>query len=202
MRKYINMNYTREHIAETLRKAREQKGLSQRALSNRAGVPQSHISKIENNAVDLRLSSLTAIAHALDLELTLIPRKAVPAVKSVTKSVGMPPTVDPAVGKEFRKIENALNAFTAHSAKREGLDNLQRTFRELNQFQNLVKEADPLRDICKTLENIDALGWTDAITRAVKQMNAVRNSLAHAQKTGDQLRLPRPAYRLGEGDDD
>lgn len=84
--KQINMTYRTEIIADTLRKAREEKGLSQRALSAHAGVPQSHISKIENNAVDLRLSSLAAIANALDLELMLIPRKAVPAVKSLTRT--------------------------------------------------------------------------------------------------------------------
>jgi len=195
------MSYATEQIAETLRKAREQKGLSQRALSARAGVPQSHISKIENNAVDLRISSLTAIAHALDLELALVPRKAVPAVKSVTRSVGMPPIVDPAIGKEFRKIEKALNAFKVQPVKLEGLDSLQRAFRELNQFQNLVKVADPLRDIRETLESFKAMGNNDAIKRAADQMSALRNTLAHAQSAADHVRPSRPAYRLDGGDD-
>ena len=52
------MTYAIEEIAEALRAARESKGLSQRELSARSGVPQGHISKIENGAVDLRLSSL------------------------------------------------------------------------------------------------------------------------------------------------
>ena len=80
------MNYTTEHIARTLRKAREAKGLSQRELGRKAGVPQGHISKIENGAVDLRLSSLVALARALDLELALVPRKSLPAVKSLVRS--------------------------------------------------------------------------------------------------------------------
>ena len=41
-------------------------------------IPPAHISKIENNQVDLRLSSLIALANALDLEVTLMPRKAMP----------------------------------------------------------------------------------------------------------------------------
>lgn len=80
------MNYTIEHIARALREAREAKGLSQRELGRKAGVPQGHISRIENGAVDLRLSSLVALARTLDLELALVPRKAVPAIKSLARS--------------------------------------------------------------------------------------------------------------------
>ena len=86
------MTYTNDHIAAALREARENKGLSQRELSKRAGVPQSHISKIESNKVDLRLSSLASLAHALDLELALIPRKAAPAVRSITRSTPLQET--------------------------------------------------------------------------------------------------------------
>src|SRR5687768_12770568 len=80
------MNYATEHIAAILKAAREGKGLSQRELSRKAGVPQGHISKIENGAVDLRLSSLIALARVLGLELTLVPRKTVPAVQSIVRS--------------------------------------------------------------------------------------------------------------------
>ena len=79
------MNYAIEHIARALRKAREAKGLSQRELGKKAGVPQGHISKIENGAVDLRVSSLVALARTLDLELVLAPRKVVPALKSLAR---------------------------------------------------------------------------------------------------------------------
>ena len=80
------MSYAIEYIASALRKAREAKGLSQRELGKKAGVPQGHISKIENGAVDLRLSSLVALARTLDLELALAPRKVVPALKSLARS--------------------------------------------------------------------------------------------------------------------
>ena len=69
------MVYSTENMARELKTARVAKGLSQRALSERAGVPQSHISKIERGGVDLRHSSLVEIARALDLEVTLVPRK-------------------------------------------------------------------------------------------------------------------------------
>ena len=80
------MNYTTEYIARKLKKAREEKGLSQRELGRKAGVPQGHISKIESGTVDLRVSSLVALARTLDLELVLISRESLPAVKSLVRS--------------------------------------------------------------------------------------------------------------------
>ncbi len=75
-----------EHIVDSLKQARERMTLSQRSLSDKSGVPQSHISKIENGDVDLRVSSLIALARALDLELTLVPKKTIPAVQSIVRT--------------------------------------------------------------------------------------------------------------------
>jgi transcriptional regulator with XRE-family HTH domain len=69
-----------------LREARQRKGLSQRDLSKQSGVPQGQISRIENGAVDLRLSSLIELGRALDLELILVPRKSVSAVRLLARS--------------------------------------------------------------------------------------------------------------------
>ena len=80
------MSYLTDQILESLREARARKGLSQRALSARSGVPQSHISKIESGGVDLRLSSLIALARVLDFELVLAPKKSVPAIKSIIRN--------------------------------------------------------------------------------------------------------------------
>lgn len=80
------MSYVTETIVATLREARVRKGLSQRELSARSGVPQSHISKIESGSVDLRVSSLIALARVLDLELLVAPKKSVPAIQSIIRS--------------------------------------------------------------------------------------------------------------------
>jgi|GEM_PF-508160 len=79
------MNYGIQTVARRLREARQGKNLSQRALGNLAGVPQAQISRIEAGNIDLRLSSLRAIANALDLEIVLVPRKALPAVHSLIR---------------------------------------------------------------------------------------------------------------------
>ncbi len=90
-----------EHIGRALREARETKGLSQRSLSRSSGIPQSHISKIENGGVDITLSSLLALTRALDLEPVLVPRKLIPAVQSMVRSAGSRtlevPTSEPSV---------------------------------------------------------------------------------------------------------
>ena len=62
-----------------------------RELSAKFGVPQSHISKIENGAVDLRTSSLVALARVLDLELELVSKKTVPGAASSTLPISLKP---------------------------------------------------------------------------------------------------------------
>ena len=102
------MVYSTENMARELKAARLAKGLSQRALSERAGVPQSHISKIERGGVDLRHSSLVEIARALGLEVTLVPRKHLAAVRSITRS-------RPSVMAErtaFRHVEKVRPAYS------------------------------------------------------------------------------------------
>lgn len=71
------------YIVEALKAARLKKGLSQRALSVKAKIPQSHISKIESGTVDLQTSSLIELSRLLDLELMLVPRKWVPVLESL-----------------------------------------------------------------------------------------------------------------------
>ena len=74
------------HLADYLKKARQEKKWSQRELSIKTKVPQGHISKIENGTVDLQTSSLIEISRALDLELMLIPRSLVPTIKFLLNS--------------------------------------------------------------------------------------------------------------------
>ncbi|MEZ5573105.1 MAG: helix-turn-helix transcriptional regulator [Halioglobus sp.] len=137
---------TIDEISRTLKAAREAKGLSQRALAKMAGVPQSHISKIENARVDLRISSLAQIARALDLELTLVPRKTVPAVKSIVRS-GRPLTVE-RVGASLAKELSKLESFADKIAQQSSLKKLpsSRTgIHDLTRFQIPTPTLNPWR---------------------------------------------------------
>ena len=97
------MKYTIADIVEELKTAREAQGLSQRKLSQLVGIPQGHISKIESGNVDLRVSSLIQLARALGLELTLVPRKALPAVNAIARGINSE-SVRPAYSLE--ELEN------------------------------------------------------------------------------------------------
>jgi HTH-type transcriptional regulator / antitoxin HipB len=68
-----------------LKAARLKKGVSQRAFSGSIGMPQSRLSRIENGIIDLQTSNLLELARALDLEVMLIPRQAVPMVESLIR---------------------------------------------------------------------------------------------------------------------
>lgn len=90
------MAYELEDIARNLKAARLAKGLSQRALSAKTGLTQAHISKIENAIIDVQLSSLIELSRALDLELTLVPAKAIPAVRGIAHLVETGEAMKPA----------------------------------------------------------------------------------------------------------
>jgi transcriptional regulator with XRE-family HTH domain len=75
------------HIAIAIREARKKLGISQRELSRRSGLPQSHISKIENGEIDLQTSSLIQIARSLEMELVMIPQKLYPVFQSLEKRI-------------------------------------------------------------------------------------------------------------------
>jgi len=195
------MSYESEKLAATLKAARENKGLSQRALGARAGVPQSHISKIESGAVNLTVSSLTAIANALDLELALVPRKAAPAVRMITRSVSDAPKVTPEVHKEIARLAKQLEHIQSLKIDSPAVENLQRQFREIRQFGNLIRNTDTLRSIHETLKAVDGAGGVAALQEAERHMNSLRNTLAQGMAHEDHARAPRPAYRL-DGDSD
>lgn len=76
-------------IPEALKAARLNRKLSQRALSGKSGIPQSHISNIEKGAVDIKLSTLNELARALELEPVLVPRQQLPVISSIIHNTGI-----------------------------------------------------------------------------------------------------------------
>jgi HTH-type transcriptional regulator/antitoxin HipB len=61
-------------LIQSLQNARKNKGLTQRQLAQAVGLPQGHISRIENGKTDVRLSTLIEMVRVLDHELLLIPQ--------------------------------------------------------------------------------------------------------------------------------
>jgi len=80
------MAYKSEALIGSLREAREMAGISQRDLSARSGLTQSHISQIERGTLEPGLSSLIDLSRALNLELVLVPKKLLPAVNGILQT--------------------------------------------------------------------------------------------------------------------
>ena len=65
----FEVGYTDFKIGVLLRQAREDAGLTQEQLATRMGTKKSAISRVENHAEDVRLSTLKAYAQAVGAKL-------------------------------------------------------------------------------------------------------------------------------------
>lgn len=197
------MTYETQDIAEQLQAARAAKGFSQRELSALAGVPQAQISRIEAGSVDLRLSSLAALAHALDLELALVPRKAVPAVRSISRESLRPNLKGSAsVQRELQRISEVMRRLQVRAPNLEGLNALQKSLTDLNLIRTQISEPEALKQIHKTLSKITKPEQElEAIWKSQEAIRALRNNIAHGASATDIEKPIRPAYTLDDEDD-
>lgn len=191
-------------VVTTLRQARKAKGLTQRELGQRVGLPQSHISKIEGGAVDLQLSSLVEVARALDLELKLVPRKALPAIEgAVRAAVGTTGTSAASralanIQKELRLADQIRASFPnlkeieSYRSVLKNIQTLQIDNQSLKALQNALK---PSQDLAKYFkENSEIASVAKRLHVATSALQQWRNIQVHLP----QLDSPRqrPAYRL------
>lgn len=177
-------------------------------------MPQSHISKIESGGADIRLSSLIELARALDLELKLVPLKALPAVNNIVRSVSPSPVSVPAL-KELNRTLDTLKGLRTVYPDLSALTQLQnsfRTFKSLNigkELEAAVRElARPIREIQKLSESYRDIA--KAASLPAEQIKSLQEAANSAQALRNQLvhdiprikALPRPAYRLDEDEGD
>ena len=198
-------------LVEQLKAARERKGLSQRDLGERVGLPQSHISKIENGTVDLQTSNLIEIARALDLELTLLPRSALPAVRAIQDSQRQETTrTVPEVDRNLRLLRNRAGKLAARHPQAKALGQLVRTATEMQQVpttpsgSELRRLTDTLNDIFRQLRQLASADRNKLATAPLireielssERLTKLRN--AAAQGVTDRQTKPQPAYRLDD----
>ena len=199
------MNYTITHIADQLKAEREARGLSQLTLSKLAGIPQSHISKIENGTVDLRLSSLIELARVLGLELTLVPRKALPAVKSIVRGSARPskktPGNIPSTIKELKRIQNTITSLTRDHPSTKEFAQIQRQINDIQHFRVPNSDLEAIQKASKTLQAIKFdNSYIESIRKTLSEFQNVRNALAHSSINLPAIKTVRSAYAL-ESDD-
>jgi transcriptional regulator with XRE-family HTH domain len=189
--------YKGEDIVETLREARAAAGLSQRALSARAGLAQSHVSEIESGSKDPGLAKLIDVARALDLELVLVPRKMLPAVQSLIgpneDERRSPAYALDKIDKAARQVEKvrALHGLNA------SLDRMAEVLKFLRHAPVKPEDIERIRQGTEALRRLQPSPQSDtAIKSIASEWLALRNRLAHGRQEE-----PRPAYTLDENDD-
>lgn len=199
------MKYEITDLADILKAAREAKGLSQQALGQLAGAPQSHISKIESGQVDLRVSSLIQIARALDLELTLVPRRSLPAIRSIARGAMRGPmeaqASPAAIQRELKRIERTIAILIREHPANEQLAQIQRQARELqrlpvpNSYLNVIRAAEKsLKSIERNAKSLGTIGAT------LSEFRNLRNTVAHMTSEAAGANASRPAYSLEDDD--
>lgn len=203
------MTLETDAIAMALRTAREKKGLSQRELSALSGVRQSQISMIEKGLVDLRLSSLIELARALDLELTLVPQSAVPAVLSFVQSIVRSAAPSSEAGQAnrlaVRDLHHLSNMVAEHRAelplKPEEVAQLQRQLRELPHYPLSESDRHVIRSANQAIQAyLSDPQASSTVRNALAQLRTTRNEIAHRAAAPSAAEAVRPAYTLDEDD--
>jgi transcriptional regulator with XRE-family HTH domain len=192
------MGYASEQLIETLRLTREALGLTQRALAQRTGLGQSHLSHIERGLYEPRISSLLEIARALDLELLLVPKKLLPAVQSILDSEKFDrqfSEAGPRSGdREISRAERATERLRQEQGGSADLDRISEYLRFLKRIRLSPKERQLLHSIIRPLQ--EPTLTPGMVQPLMRELQSLRNSIAHGVPQGQ-----RPAYGGGEDDD-
>ena len=208
------MAYVIEDIARTLKEAREAKGLSQRALSARVGLTQAHISNVENASSDLHLSNLMELARALDLEVMLVPRKAVPAAQGLIRNIETATQVETQPSKTVRFLERSFEKLAALYPEAQDIPRLRnlvaafRNFRlnkdQIHAVDNAAKELQRIGDVLQKAKAPDLAASPaemQRVSQITNQLREIRNAIVHAVPS-ENLNRTQPAYRLDNGESD
>ncbi|WP_244562660.1 helix-turn-helix domain-containing protein [Agrobacterium fabrum] len=195
------VTYKTEHITQQLRAAREGQKVSQRELSARSGLTQSHISQIERGTMEPGLGSLVDVARALNLEIILAPKKLMPAIRNILDSSSASNDV---LTSDQRKLVARLERWSAQYGYGVGTSADADAFKDslglLRHLPLTLDELDILRRAADRLENSQADKMSrqemSAIAREIRQL---RNAAVHRDRDDA---IPRSAYALDEEDDD
>ena len=199
-----------EAIGRQLSEARARKGLSQRALADRVGLPQGHISKIEQGQVDLRLSSLTELARALDLDVQLVPRHALPAVEGVLRAAEAEPQ-NTAESRALSTIAHQLGLIRSINEHHPNLDAARKFTEKLGYFEKLPFDSTKLQLLQRAVAPVEQAVSQAAtridreeLVRLLDRVNRALNKVQPEKTVMPQSDASRalPAFRLDEDDDD
>jgi transcriptional regulator with XRE-family HTH domain len=190
------MKYTTEGLAAELRQMRKKAGLTQKELGKKTGIPQSHISRIENGTVDIQTSSLVEIARVLGLELMLVPRELVPAVEGLTREFRMNSVIPNTINKNLSTKMNQLDTRFQQLANQIGGDkslyNLAQMISSLRNIQipeTQIKDLNRIIDqLNPPLEYLESMQKMNESLKNVTQNEQTLKSLNKLNQIGRQLK--------------
>lgn len=196
------MRYKSEALIGTLRQARETVGFSQRDLSARSGLTQSHISQIERGTLEPGLSSLIDLARALDLELVLVPKKLLPAVNGILRTPEFDRELSPEGGQAtlrlIEKGERFVKKLKALHGSSVDLDRIGDALRFLRHAPLRATDLSTIRNVIDRLNRHQASDESPNKVREIAStLQGLRNRIAH-----EPSETPKPAYSLDEDDSD
>lgn len=201
-----------EEFGQKLLDARTRKGLSQRALAKRTDIPQAHISKIEQGRVNIRLSSLVELARALDLDVQLLPRQALPAVEGAVRAIENE-AGDSAESRALATLAQQERALEHISAAYPNLGVVQNLLPTIKELKLLPYDAEMLKALQRAVApaeqarlqlaaaGIDNMKLAKLLHQANRSLRTLRNAQVHSLSLATR-RSALPAYRLDDKDDD
>lgn len=185
----------------TLGEERRRRGLSQRALGEIAGVTQGQISLIESGQVDPRLSTAIELSRALEMELTLVPRQRLSAVRAV---IGHRTKEEAPfrVNRNWKQVLRVLRGKLAEEPERPDYARLYSLIRNLMQLEQTAPTSSDdryaLPDAARLLEYLNDKKRLD---RLIALLEDRRNRIAHQMSSQPLARAVRPAYSLDQDQD-
>lgn len=194
------MAYKTEHLIRQLRAAREAQKMSQRELSARSGLTQSHISQIERGTMEPGLGSLVDVARALDLEIVLAPKKLMPAIRNILDSASASSDV---LTSDQRKLVGRLERWFAQHRGGFGsaseADTLKDSLALLRHLPLSAEEMDTFNEATARIDRWQADPPSrQELSRIARAVRHLRNAAVHRDRDDA---VPRSAYALDEEDD-
>lgn len=200
-------------IIKALAAARHRAGLSQRALADKVGLAQSHISKIERGAVDPQTTSLVEIARILGLELSLVPTPLIPALRAlIRESIPNSQPLASSLDHELTLIARRARALMKYLPNLKVLPGIALAADELRVAR--LDEASYAEARSSIAAARIALSDLRVVSRGRPTSEAVRNAAESLEEIHHNLRKIRnawahrdvgspqsPAYRLDESDE-
>ncbi|WP_422345409.1 helix-turn-helix domain-containing protein [Parasphingorhabdus sp.] len=204
------MSYAATELLEQLRAARLAQNLSQRELGERIGLPQSNIARLESGGTDPSLSKILELARTLDLDLKLVPRKALPTVQGALRANQLGIDSSGSTSRAIHSIRQMKDAFANLDRAQFKLpDTLSKTLDDLERLRFDQTQLRALQDAFKPMERtLDRLRQAGSppkeLSRRFRETNnrlrELRNRIAHGVEL-DQSHL-KPAFSLEDYDDD